>query len=96
MCSAPELRAQTRPGASVMCAGGWVLTGNSLPGLSQGPWNQVQASEAPPDLLLQPNNPLVIWGEHSRSEMMVTCLGGAWGMTAGETEGRRAPLTLQV
>ena len=61
MCSAPdltpELRAQTRPGASMMCAGGRVLTGNSLPGLSQGPWNQVQASEAPQTSCFNPTTP---------------------------------------
>ena len=81
MCSAPDLtpalRAQTRPGASV-CAGGWALTGNSLPGLSLDPWDQVPAGEPPQDLL-QSHKPLVIWGEHSRSGMMVTSLEGVWG-----------------
>ena len=57
------------------------LTGNSLPGLCHVLWNQVQAGESSPHLLLQPNEPCGQVEGAQRVWAEVTTLGGALSNT---------------
>ena len=73
----PVLRVPDQAWSFCVQVGGCALTGDSLPALCRGLWNQVQAGESSPHLLLQPSErPGQVEGAQ-RVWAEVTSLGGA-------------------